>query len=369
MNKKTVVIIGGGASGTFCAINIKKQAPHFDVLLLEQNDRICKKVLKTGNGKCNIGNINITKDKYNDFTLLKNNIDSFNLFQDFFDLGLILKTDTEGRVYPYSETATSVVEGLKKACENFNVDVKCNQNVISVIEQNEKFIIKTKDQTFIADYLVIATGSNAQESTNGYKLLENLNHSITKLTPSLVSMNVKEKVKHMQGIRVKCYENNYKLKGEILFKENGISGILAMDLSRLVNENDVLSFNLIKGVEESVEQLLRNDSDYEQALRGVLPKMVAYDVYTRSDKTIAGILNVLQDYKFTVIKKDSFEKAQITKGGVSLNQIFDDFSSKIIKNLYIIGEVLDVDGACGGYNLYFAWMSAKVVSKKITCNI
>lgn len=350
-----VCIVGGGATGVMCAIQIKKKNPNINVTILEQNDRILKKVLKTGNGKCNICNNIITSNYYNDFSLIENN-SNISVIDELFDLGLVLKETTLGRIYPYSESSKTVVNILLKNLEKYHVQINTNYKVMSITKNNDKYVINDE---IICDKLVIATGSCAQESTNCYELVKGLGHNITKLTPALVPIKVKEKVNHLQGLRVKCdaYVNNKKLNGEILFKNDGLSGILSLDISRLVKTNDVIILDLMPEYsEEKITKILENSE-----LDGIFPKMLANEILARSRGNVSYII---KHFNFTVSGFYDFNEAQIVKGGICLNEI-DNYESKINDNLYIGGEVLDVDGASGGYNLYFAWLSGIVIANKI----
>ena len=293
----------------------------------------------------------------------------FDVAAFFDDIGLLTKVDEQGRMYPYSETATSVVEIIKDKLDRLGVNIRCSFEVLK-ITKTDKFIIQGVDETIIADYLVISTGSNSQEKTNGYLILENLGHTIKKLSPRLVPIKVQENVKSLQGIRIKCQATigNYQEKGEILFKENGLSGILTLNISRYVSYNDKISLDLIPEIDEKVLERKISEGlverDISTILRGMLPKMVALDIMKRATK-VEDVAHVIKNYIFTVDTLYGFDSSQVTRGGVDTSEVDDNFASKKINNLYIIGEVLDVDGACGGYNLMFAWMSGKKVGLTI----
>ena len=353
-----VGIIGGGACGVITAITIKKNNRNIDVTILEQNDRILKKLLKTGNGKCNIANNIITSDMYNDYTLIDNNSD-INVLKELMDLGLVLKETTLGRVYPYSEQAKSVVNVILRDLDKYGVEVKTDYKVTSINKKGNCYYVNNE---LLFDYLVIATGSIAQEETNGYELLESLKHHITPLRPALVPIKVKEKVDHLQGLRIKCNAtlNNKTLSGEILFKNDGLSGILALDLSRYGNIGDVISLDLMPEYrEDEIDEMIKATKK-EEALEGIFVKMIAHEILKRGNNTSY----IIKHLTFTISGFYGYNDGQIVKGGLELSEI-DDFESKINKNLFVGGEVLDVDGASGGYNLYFAWLSGIVIAQKI----
>lgn len=348
---KNIGIIGGGASGVMCAITIKKHHPDYNVTILEQNDRVLKKLLKTGNGKCNIFNHNIDKKYYNDFSLIEEYKDKIDLEKEFLDLGLLTKELTLGRCYPYSEQAATVVSILTKALENLNVNV-LTKTICESISTNNGFIVNNK---YKFDTLIIASGSCSQEVTNGYTLLNKLNLKVTNLKPGLVSIKTKEKTKHLSGLRIKACDNKYNLDGEVLFKDDGLSGILIFDLSRFLKEGDIISLDLMSDYSLSEVKNLIKSSD---SIYGILPKMLAKDIIDRANGSLDKICSILKNYTFTYLKSSDFNESQITLGGLDLHEIDEHFMTRKINNLYVIGEVLNVDGACGGYNLYFAWLSA-----------
>lgn len=353
-----VGIIGGGACGVITALTIKKENPNIDVVIFEQNDRILKKVLKTGNGKCNIANNIITSDMYNDYSLIEENSD-INVIKELMDLGLVLKETTLGRVYPYSEQAKSVVNVLLRDLEKNNVVIKTDTNIKKIEFINNKYILNNE---YSFDYLVMATGSIAQEKTNGYELLEKLGHHISPLKPALVPIMVNEKVDHLQGLRIKCdaIVKDKRLSGEILFKADGLSGILALDISRITEVGDEIILDLMPDyTEEEINNLLK-DSDKEEVLEGIFAKMMAKEILKRG----SDIAKIIKNFKFTVRGFYDFSDGQIVRGGLLLDEI-DNFESKKHKNMFVGGEVLNVDGASGGYNLYFAWLSGIVIGRRI----
>lgn len=353
-----VGIIGGGACGVITALTIKKNSPNINVTILEQNDRILKKLLKTGNGKCNIANNIITSEMYNDYSLIDDNSD-INVIKELMDYGLVLKETTLGRVYPYSEQAKSVVNVLLRDLEKYDVEICTNYLVEKITIKDSKYIING-DKEF--DYLVIASGSIAQEKTNGYDLLKNLNHHITPLRPALVPIKVKEKVDHLQGLRIKCKAtlNGRVLDGEILFKNDGLSGILALDLSRLGEAGDVISLDLMPEYSEEEINNLLTGTKKEEVLEGIFAKMIVKEILSRGNNTSY----IIKHLTFTISGFYGFNDGQIVRGGLKLDEI-SNYESAIHSNLFIGGEVLDVDGASGGYNLYFAWLSGIVIGNNI----
>ncbi len=361
--KYDVIIIGCGASGACSGIVLKQNG--INVAIIEQNDRIMKKILKTGNGKCNIFNRDLKSEYYNDFSLVNKNVDLDSFFNN---LGLLLKTDNNHRVYPYSESSNNVVSILSKEILD-RIPVFTNCEVVEIKKEAGIFIVKSSDErAFQAKKVILATGSKAQEKTNGYTLAKNFGHHISKLRPGLVSLITKEKTIHLKGIRIKCsckIKENL-LKGELLFKDNGLSGILAFDISRLIDDNDDIYFDLAPDfTENELKKHFQNCINNETALNGLFPKMVGLDLIKRCGNEQDKIIQEIKRYHFTVISRGDFDNAQITLGGVDIRDINLDYSSKLVDGLYIIGEVLDVDGACGGYNLYFAISSGIICAQSI----
>ncbi|NLH53954.1 MAG: aminoacetone oxidase family FAD-binding enzyme [Acholeplasmataceae bacterium] len=374
--KRKIIIIGGGASGIACALRMKMRNPELDCLILEQNPRIGKKILKTGNGKCNISNLRMASEHYNQPDFIARCLESFSvndLVEFFRRLGLLLRADAAERLYPHSEYANTVLEVLLQALSKYRIEVLCNQRVRE-IQQGDGFEILTEDSRFFSDVLVIATGSLAQEKTNGYELLGNLGHSLTPLEPGLVALATKENMSSLRGIRVKCRAKLldrgkiiHEESGEILFKEKGLSGILALNLSRHARPGNIVSLDLFPDVDilRFLEEALAEKS-MDEALLGILPKMLAHEVLKRNiNHDLQAIHATLRGLTFEITGKFGYEFAQITLGGVRIEEINHDFSSKKNQDLYVIGEILDVDGGCGGYNLHFAWMSGILAADAI----
>ena len=375
--KKRVAIIGGGASGVLAAILLNNK---YDVCIFERQSRILKKVIQSGNGMCNLtnealGNIDNLKDKYN--VDLKDVFKKFDLDkckETFEELGLIIKKDNEGRYYPYSKKANSVVHVLNRALEEKGVKVYCD-TLITSIEHKDKFILNNK---YEADIVILASGSKASlnYNYNGYNLAKSLGLKITDVRESLVGLKCVEKVLSLSGIRIKAnvdmYINDKQITsnfGEVQFKDDGLSGIVVMEESRFYEkgQNCKLCLDFVYDykedeLKEKLEALYNKFKSYEEVLAAYVPKMLALNIAKRSE-SIDDLVKGLKSYTLNITSTYGFENAQVCKGGVSLDDVdINSFESKKVKGLYITGEVLDVDGTCGGYNLHFAWASAFSVS-------
>lgn len=366
-----VVIIGGGMSGIILAITLKKAG--ISTCIVEAKDRIGKKILASGNGKCNILNTNLDISNYNNsfpaFALEKYNYNELSKFYN--SLGLLLKADDEGRVYPYSESSNTVLNIFLEEINKLNIPVFENEKVTSISEINDKFSIKSSNSEYISRVLVLASGSNATTGYNSHVLLAPFSHHITKTSQSLVPIKA-EALKGANGVRSKAYAslyiNNNKVfgeRGELLFKDNAISGILAFKMSahiarEIVKGKSFDSYIEIDFVpdysEEELNLILENTN-----ITGILHKAIANNF--KESKNIA---HDIKHYKCKVLGLMGLDNAQVTSGGLDTKE-FDNttMQSKIVKNLYAIGEVLDVDGQCGGYNLAFAAASALICRDSI----
>lgn len=393
-----IVIIGGGASGLTAAITASKNKQN-KVTLIEKNQILGKKILATGNGKCNYYNSDQNIIHYNSTNnnLIKEIINPENTkkVEDFFsNLGIIPKIKN-GYYYPFSNQATTIKNALVNEVEK-NTTILTETIVEDLIKENDKFIIKTNNGTMTADKVIIATGSKASPKTGsdgfGYKLLKNLGHTIIDVLPALVQVKTKGKfLKDWSGIRTdvdaSLYINDKLIKqesGEIQLTNYGVSGICIFNLSRFIpialknNDKVEIKINFLPFSKE-VDDLLKslsNDKNITKTLEGILNnklvsvilnqssinKEKSYNELSFKEKEI--LLNNLSNFKLEVIGTNSYEESQVCSGGVPLTEInLKNMESKLIKNLHIVGELLDVDGDCGGYNLTFAWISGLLAGK------
>ena len=377
---KKIAIVGGGASGIACAIKLKTLlGESASVTILEKLPRIGKKILMTGNGKCNISNINLSEGFYNSEVVgeVLKEFDFLKCKEFFEDIGLMLRVDEAGRVYPYSEKATTVLDTLLRKLNQLDVNIITNYDV-GEIKKTDKFLVYSNDyQVYNFDYLVMATGGQASINGdyNGYELLERLGHTITNLRPGLVALKTKEDLKPLAGIRIKgrakiiiddklVYETN----GEILFKNEGLSGIAILELSRYFQPDAIISIDLVPDMSyRDLHKFFKPGIAIEDVIAGMFPKMVCIDILKKCNRVNEkNIIEVIKDYRFTVIDTYGFNNAQITVGGISINEINPfTLASLIVDDMYIIGEVADIDGTSGGYNLHYAWGSGVITANNI----
>ena len=387
-----IAVIGAGASGIVAAISAKKTNNKLSVVLIEALPKIGKKILATGNGRCNLTNLTANAKSYNTKAVSavmeacppKKIIDFFSL------IGLECVTDSESRVYPMSNTAAGVLDCLRFEADRLGIDVITDTKVTSVRKNNRTFVI---NDSIECRKVIVATGGKAAPSQgsdgSGYPIIKSLGHTVTQLYPGLVQLTVKENLKFLKGIRVKATvslkDKNGKIldksEGEILFADYGLSGIAIMDVSRSVRGNNcICSLDILPDMENEVvyefiaKAKKRNPSLLlEDALCGILPKKVGYLIIKnsgfRQDITLRELRNEdinkfvcnMKNCIFTVTGTRGFDSAQITVGG----SVFNEFDTKTLESkfaggLYCIGELLDVDAPCGGFNLQWAWASGIV---------
>ncbi|MBQ3297948.1 MAG: aminoacetone oxidase family FAD-binding enzyme [Bacilli bacterium] len=398
-----IIIIGGGPSGIVTAIKAKNK--NNNVIVLEKNNVPLKKLLLTGNGKCNYFNEIFSTKNYH-----SKNIDivdkiisdkNLNSVKEFFDeLGIIPKIKN-GYYYPFSNQATTIKNVLLREAELKGVNIICNSEVLD-IEKKDKFIIKCTDKEYTCDKLVISMGSKAYPKTGsdglGYSLLEKLGHSIIKPLPALVQLTSNFKyLKDIDGVRTDVYMELFEddkyidsESGELQFTNYGISGICTFNLSNYVTRgldegrSEVIKINLVPFIETLItpwmDQYSKKNSNknltelLEGFLNYKLVNMILkvsnlkgtnyYKDLTNEEKL--ELCKNLRSLKIEITGTKSFDNSQICNGGVPLSEInYQTMESNIVKDLYITGELLDMNGNCGGYNLTTCWISGLLAGKDI----
>lgn len=374
---KKVIIIGAGASGVLTAIYLKKYINDIDVIVLEQNNTALKKLTATGNGRCNLSNKNIDIKHYEGQNIHKiKHILDYDIVNEFYDLGILTKYQGE-LLYPRSEQAVTVKNCLLNKAESLGVLFLYEQIVQSV--DYSQSIVHTNKQDFHYNEIVFAMGSPAGKLSgttfDRYKIFEKLNLKVNPLIPSLVQMKTNPAFPKLKGVRVKGTftlmdkMNTFQEKGELLFTDDGVSGIAVMLLSRYFKGekmtleidmfDDYSEKELFKMIDERLNQ------DYNYFYDGLVNNKLASFLEKRNLKTTKDIVNALKHFKVEVIGLRDESYAQVLRGGLALEEV--DSSLEIMKypHLYAVGEVLDVAGDCGGYNLHFAFASGYTVAKAI----
>lgn len=406
--KHDVIVIGGGASGMMAAITAARNGAK--VLIIDQNDRLGKKILSTGNGKCNYTNENQDICNYH-----SDNPDivsdilgqlSLNETLSFFrEIGVypLLKRDC---FYPNSETASSVQNALRFEVSRLGISLMLSEKVKQIQKNKDGFQVELDSQTVAGKKIILACGSKASAISgsdgSGYELAKRLGHRIIKPLPALVQLRGKEDFyKSMQGVRlqagIELYAENELLasdKGEVQFTGYGVSGIPVFQVSRFAARAldkrqkvslvidllpeiplDDLSLELERRIKREQDSKSKEILATEEIFNGLLNKKIAIvllkecgikpsaPISNLSNKEASLLSKKVKAFTIRIVGTNDFRDAQVCSGGISLSEINNTMESKKCADLYFAGEILDVDGCCGGYNLQWAWSSGYVAGK------
>ena len=400
--KTEIAVIGGGASGLMAAVTAKKSGK--EVIILERKDRILKKVLITGNGRCNITNVNANISNYfgKNISSVENILNRFTPqdTMDFFnELGIICNEENRGKVYPLSGQASSVVDALRFEAERLGIKIETEFYVRKIEKDGFKFRIYSEDRKKIeAGRVILAAGGQSYpelgSNGSGFELAKELGHSVTKLSPSIVQLKTeKHQVKGLQGIKtdvaVTAYGDNKKIctyNGELLFTDYGISGNVVFNISFVmplyknvefeIDFMEKFDYNELYEILKERKRILSHLT-MENYFNGMINKKLGQflskvsgieklskPVKDLNDSDIRKLCTVLKKYRVKILETTGFKNAQVTAGGVSLDEVnTETLESKIVKGLYFSGEVLDVYGECGGFNLQWAWASGYIAGE------
>lgn len=394
-NMAEVVIIGGGASGMAAAIAAAGNG--HSVTIIERQARVGRKLLSTGNGRCNITNMDVCIDNYHGenvgFVRYALSVWTPEKVLEFFaGLGLMTVTEYGGRVYPLSNQASSVLDVLRFALEKPNIRLVAGATVDSVKRQGRGFVVSWAEESVRCDKLIVACGGCAGSKLggvmDGYNILKSLGHSRTALHPALTQIRTQPEVpRSMKGIKVNANVRVLRGKallaeraGELLFTDTGVSGTVIFELSRCVStggEGLSLEIDMFEAMEKGkvrsylyARKNARPSAPAKEIFTGALHSRVGMALCkyagingeTACADLKAGDMDALaaaaKALKLPVTGVSGFESAQVTAGGMKTAE-FDPktMESRIVPNLYACGEVLDIDGDCGGYNLQWAWAS------------
>lgn len=378
---KKIVIVGAGASGVYLSILLKQKLTNDEVIVLEQNNTSLKKVLATGNGRCNLSNQYIHKDCYQSDRpqFVEKIVHDFNMQEKMNELGLYCIYQG-ALLYPKSEQALTVKQVFMQRAEELGVSFFYDQEVLS-IDYQHGYILHTQHQSFHADIVIWAMGSEAGKlsgvNDSRYDILKQLHLNVIKPQPSLVQMKTNPVMKQWKGVRVKgtfsLMENNqciHQEKGELLFTDYGVSGIAVMQLSAFYKPGHHYELLIDFFAEEDERKLfeyveLRMNKGYNHFYDGLVHNKIAAYFEKMPHHFADDIVKQLKHFRMQVTGLKSYETAQVMKGGLSLKEVNDDLSVKKYPHMYAIGEILNVAGLCGGYNLHFALASALRVAKAI----
>lgn len=398
MSGKRVGVVGGGAAGMMAAVTAAGQGA--SVTILERGERVGKKILMTGNGKCNLGNLNLDIEMYHGAKAewLESAFARFGVEDTvhfFRELGLLIKSKN-GYLYPACEQAAVVLDVLRNELKALDVDIvtDCKVNKIIKNQDTEEIVVSDGNREFIFDKVILACGSKAAPKTgsdgSGYKLAKQVGHQLIPTVPALVQLKCREEyLKSVAGVRaegkVSVYQNGQCVAeetGEIQFTDYGISGIPVFQISRTVNyllreqaEVDVI-INLLPDYDDkafrqmcSGRMLLQPERTVEEFFTGMLNKKlmtlfekmaglkVNIPVKEANQDAVRQVYQLCRQWKLHVNGSNSYENAQVCAGGVDTSQVTENMESGIQRGIFFAGEILDVDGECGGYNLQWAWTS------------
>lgn len=387
-----ILVIGGGASGMMAALTASEHGSN-EVLLVERQSRVGRKLLSTGNGRCNLSNRNVALRHYHGEAVgfCSYALEHFSVEQTlayFRRLGLLTVTEPCGRVYPYSDSANSVVDVLRLPLEQRqNVQILTGCEILSLRKREGRFVAKTAQEELHADRVILCAGGLAGSKLGGtdmgYKLLASFGHSRTKLQPSLVQLKTDTTfVRSLKGVRAEALVTfgKAKARGELQFTDYGVSGPVIFELSRAAVGGELV-IDLLPDINEA--ELL----DLLQQRCKTMPELRAEDLLTgilhnRLGRTLLRacgisleqpcgeiydlnrVINMCKSFGLTVQGNMGMEQAQVTAGGIKTEE-FDPqtMESRLCPGLYAAGEVLDIDGDCGGYNLQWAWSSGRLAGE------
>ena len=390
-----IAIIGAGAAGMAAAIAASASGAN-EVILFERQVRVGKKLLATGNGRCNLSNLHADVSHYHgaDPSFVEPALKMFPVqktLEFFRSIGLYTVEEPSGRIYPYSDQANSVVDVLRFALDRKNLTLYTGTEITRVQHTDDGFLIRSSESSFHSDRLIVACGGAAGAkiggSLSGYLLLRSLGHHCTRLYPSLVQLKTNtELVRSLKGVRsnakIRLLLNGCLLAeaaGEIQFTEYGVSGPAVFDLSRAAStaEGGDLHIDLLPNLssEDLLSSLCIRTSSFphlkcEDLLTGILHNRLGRVILRSCGisletpitdlawKQLDAVALACHDFVLHVQGTTGMEGAQVTAGGICTQEFSaETMGSRIVSGLYAAGEVLDIDGDCGGYNLQWAWSS------------
>ena len=389
---KRLAIIGGGASGLCAAIEARFENPDIDITIFEKMNKPCKKILATGNGRCNFSNKDLSPAHfYGDKGFLRDLLTSaFADSEGFFRSFGVLSYEEDERLYPRSQQASTIKDALVNKAVSDGIIIRTDCTVTEIKRNKNSFVINGEG----FDAVIICGGGKAS-SVHGsdgscYKLLTDFGHTLTPLYPALCGLTVSDKdLNLLKGVRAECearlYSGNSLLgseEGEIQFNDKAISGIPIMNLSHLCEnkKNLYVSLDLCpeideKELSEHIKTAVNNSEDieFEVVLNGIVNLKLGYALMNRcfikpktmcgniSNQQIKNVVSMLKAFEININSSKGFDSAQVTKGGIKTDEISSKtMMSKIVDGVFACGEILDIHGDCGGYNLHLAWTTGRI---------
>lgn len=380
------IIIGAGAAGLAAGIQAARNKS--EVIIIEHEKQAGKKILITGNGRCNISNEKLDSSMYyGDTGFINCVLKKYPVakIKDFFESIGLYTCSKNGYIYPMSLQAGSVLTSLRNAALELGVKIKTNNEVHKIRLKNDRFLVDIGIE-LECDQLILATGGCSFKKTgsdgSGYKLAEELHHAVISPEPALTALICNDSLLNKaSGIRIHASVTvqGQKHTGDLQITEYGVSGIPVFNISRLVTPGDTIQIDFMPDFSEEqlyemIVHLMVNgkEKSIDIVLNGLFPDKISVlfttklnihnqTCYTIDENKIRELIKTVKNYTVLVQKRRGFEFAQVTAGGVSTDEINPEtMESKKINNLFFAGEIINVDGICGGYNLHFAWASGMI---------
>lgn len=400
-----VIIIGGGASGMMASIFCARNG--YKTLVIEHNEKLGKKLFITGKGRCNLTNDSSIENHLNNivtnnkfmYTAL-NKFSAQDTIEFFESLGLELKTERGNRVFPMSDKSSDVIKILNKAMDDYGVKTTLNTEVEKISKENNSFNIWCRSNIkYTTRRVIVATGGISYKATGstgiGYEIAKSFGHHIIEPKSALCPILIDEDISSLNGLSLKNIELSIEINGkkisqfgEMMFTFNSLTGPTALTLSSLINKHDYkgkkisIDFKPALSFEQLDDKFIREFTDYSKKdlktyIKSLLPNKICDYFMSRlgiinkklSDMTKTErhtLINSLKKFDFSVKTLDNVNVGIITSGGVDIKEIDSKTcESKLVSNLYFVGEILDVDALTGGYNLQIAWSTAYLAGNNL----
>ena len=384
MQKFDVAVIGGGAAGLACAVGLRERNKNLTVAVFEAGERAGRKIAASGNGQGNVSNADMSASHYRgSCASLAGKLCCSGLYNPLSLFDFLFTEDKSGRIYPAGKQASALVDCLLRRVETAGVKL-CLSCAVKSLSKGFNLVL-VGGEKIAADRVVIATGGKAQRQFgsdgSGYEMVKQFGHSVTPLYPSLVQLKCDARyIKSLKGIRAECrvsaFGGNGKLikstVGDVIFTDYGVSGNAIFYISSYCAGRDDVNLSLEflpeiseERIAESVRARLAAGYPESELLSGTLHNQIGRAVIRRCGGDPEAIARTVKNFTLKVVGTLGFDYAQVTKGGVPADETDDGLQSKLVKNLYFAGEILDVDGDCGGYNLTWAFCSGLHVAHTI----
>ena len=388
-----IIVVGGGASGMLCALALAEGGQR-NITLLERGDRLGKKLSATGNGQGNVTNVNFGIEHYfsdgkDTVETILNAFDHRALLKYLENLGGWFESDERGRVYPTGRQASAVTDLLRFALQRVGVNVQTGVTVTQISRRGQEYSLSDSEgRSFKARAVVLATGGKAAKNFGtdgtGYALAKSLGHTLTPLFPALVQLKTDTSyIKGLKGIRIDClvraYDGKKELssaRGDVIFTDYGVSGNAIFQVSSYLTDarSPQLRLEFLPGVSaQTLIELLRKKqrvSPQGEILGCIVNNQLGRALLKRLQSEGDGFspeaaVALIKDFRLTVTGTLGFDYAQVTRGGIPMREVDGELMSKKSENVYLCGEILNVDGECGGYNLQWAFSSGMRVANSI----